>query len=51
MASPTGLSPRAIGGYINFQQQVSSSLTVFLNVVIADKRTATQCDLQRCLTE
>ncbi|KQV70151.1 carbohydrate porin [Rhizobium sp. Root1220] len=29
------------GGYLNFQQQVSNSISLFLNVVVADKRTST----------
>jgi porin len=40
----TGLPPMQdrgrYGGYINFQQQVTSGLTVFMNAVVADKRTA-----------
>jgi porin len=41
----TGLPPLQrrgrYGGYINFQQQMTSSLSLFLNVVMADRRTAT----------
>jgi porin len=41
----TGLPPKQdrgrYGGYINFQQQVTSNLTLFLNFVMADRRTAT----------
>jgi porin len=29
------------GGYVNFQQQVTSNLSMFLNAVVADKRTST----------
>jgi porin len=41
----TGLPPRErrgrYGAYINFQQQVTSNLSFFLNAVVADNRTAT----------
>jgi porin len=41
----TGLPPLQrkgrYGGYINFQQELTSNLSVFLNVVMADKRTST----------
>ena len=41
----TGLPPLQrkgrYGGYINFQQGLTSNLSVFLNVVMADKRTST----------
>jgi porin len=41
----TGLPARQhhgrYGGYINFQQQVTDDLSLFLNVVMADKRTST----------
>ncbi|MDE1992643.1 MAG: carbohydrate porin, partial [Rhizobiaceae bacterium] len=41
----TGLPARQrhgrYGGYINFQQQVTDGLSVFLNAVVADKRTST----------
>jgi porin len=41
----TGLLPAQhrgrYGGYINFQQQITSNVTLFLNAVIADERTAT----------
>ena len=40
----TGLPPLQrrgrYGGYINFQQQVTSNVSLFLNVVMADRRTA-----------
>lgn len=41
----TGLPPAQdrgrYGAYINFQQQVTDKLTLFLNIVVADDRTAT----------